>query len=445
MANDRWQPPPAERALGLEFYASRAPGVPGRLKLSAEEFRVRELSSYPMPDPSGAYVVLRVESRDWEQHELANAIAHRLGRPPHSLQWAGTKDRRAVSERLFSYRGDPPSGDLGLRDVVVLESYRARDGLVLGHHYGNAFDLSVGELDRAPAAAVASMLAISTELKEAGGFPNFFGLQRFGEVRPITHEVGRWVVRGDLARAIDVYLADMPAGGTAGSGDTARRSYSEHHDPKRALVEFPPEYRFERALLGRLARGDGPERAFRAFSRDLRTLFVHAFQSLIFNRWVSARHARGLSLVEPVAGDRIVRLARDGTVRAPEAVPVESDNLPECRELIVRGRALLAGPLVGYETPVDDFEPSALLAQILEAEAVDRASFRTPSAPELASRGSWRAVTVSMPPLSIAPETERVRFSFSLPKGSYATVLLREYLKTGAVAGVPGIGSSRAF
>ena len=55
----------------------------------------------------GLYTVAHVESRNWEQHELGAAIARRLGLSAHSIQWAGTKDRRAVAERLFSYKGLP--------------------------------------------------------------------------------------------------------------------------------------------------------------------------------------------------------------------------------------------------------------------------------------------------------------------------------------------------
>ena len=431
-----WEPPPAERRLGLEFYATRTPGVSGRLKSSPEEFRVTEVSSYPRPDEGGPFVVLRVQSRDWEQHELAAAIAHRLSLPPHSVQWAGTKDRRAISERLFSYRGALPAVDLALRDVRLVEAYRARDGLVLGHHYGNIFDLSVDALGGPIPDAVSAYRVTEAELRSSGGVPNFFGPQRFGEVRPITHEVGRWVVRGDLARAVDVYLADRPPDGAPGVGDDARRAYAEHHDAGRALREFPREYRFERTLLERLARGDAPERAFRALSRDLRTLFVHAFQALVFNRWMSRRHAAGVSLAEPTAGDVIVRLARDGTVRGPDAVPVAPDNLAECRELVARGRALTAGPLVGFETPRGSGAPSDLLETILHEEGVDRGMFRLPASPELASRGAWRPLVVPTPPISIVGEDERVRFRFALPKGAYATVLLREFLKTGATPGL---------
>jgi tRNA pseudouridine13 synthase len=439
---DGWQPPAAEQHLGVGFYATNAPGVSGRLKTTPEEFRVVEISSYPVPDEGGAFVVLRLLSRDWEQHELAAAVARRLGLPPHAVHWAGTKDRRAISERLFSYRGDLPDRDLGLRDVTVLEAYRARDGLVLGHHYGNSFDLRIGALAIPPGDAVTAFRGTEAELRSVGGFPNFFGPQRFGEVRPITHEVGRWVIRGDLARAVEVYLTDRPEDGTPGVGDEARAAYSEHRDPARALREFPREYRFERTLLEHLARGHSPDRAFRALSRDLRTLFVHAFQALIFNRWIGARHAADLPLDRPVEGDRIVRLARDGTLRGPESVPVAADNLPECAELVIRGRALVAGPLVGFETPSDGGVPGASLDRILEDEGVDRAMFRLPSSPEVASRGAWRPLTVPMPPLALHAEGEGVRFRFALPKGAYATVLLREFLKNGATP-APGFGSSR--
>jgi tRNA pseudouridine13 synthase len=426
------RPPPSEREIGLEFYGSSAPGVPGRLKSSADAFRVTEISSYPMPDPEGLFTVLRVVSHDWEQHELAGAIARRLGLAPHAVQWSGTKDRRAVSERLLSYRGPLPERDLELPRVEVIEAYRARDGLVLGHHYGNAFDLRVDELAEPAGDAVVAYRVVERELRDLGGFPNFFGPQRFGEVRPITHEVGRWVVRGDLARAVEVYLVDRPVGGSPGPGDDAREAYRQHRDPARALREFPSEYRFERTLLEHLARGHSSTRAFRALSRDLRLLFVHAFQAYLFNRWMSRRVAAELPLSRPIAGDEILRLGRDGSLRSQETIPVSADNLVECSELVERGRALVAGPLVGFQTPSSSDAPGALLDSLLEEEGVTRAMFRLPATPEIASHGAGRALLVPLPPLGIAAEADdQVRFRFALPKGAYATVLLREFLKVG--------------
>jgi tRNA pseudouridine13 synthase len=428
VADGRTEPPAADRAVGLGFYLSRSPGTPGRTKATWEEFRVTEISSYPRPDAEGPFTVLRVRSGGWEQHELGAAIARELRLPSRSVQWSGTKDRRAVAERLLSYRGAPPEDGLHLPRVELLEAYRARDGLVLGHHYGNAFQVRVSSISGPLTAAVESYRAVAAELRERGGFPNFFGLQRFGEVRPITHEVGRWVVRGDLAKAVDVYLTERPATGAPGVGDEARLAYVQHRDPSRALREFPTEYRFERQLLERLARGDPAERAFRALSRDLRLLFVHAFQSYLFNHWLCRRHESGLPFDRPVEGDRILRLGRDGTVRSQEAVPVEADNLGECGDLVERGRALLAGPLVGFGTTLGGI-PGQLLTELLDREGVRPVEFECPMAPEVASQGAWRPILLPLPPIGLVPDTDGVTFTFALPKGAYATVLLREFLK----------------
>ncbi len=439
-------PPPlpaSELAIGIGFYLSTAPGAPGRLKATPEEFRVREVSSYPRPDPAGPYTVLRVESRDWEQHELAAAIARRLGLAPRAVAWSGTKDRRAVSERLFAYRGQPPAGELGLSGVRLLDAYPARDGLALGQHYANAFEIHVGEVPD-PADAVRRYRAVEAELRQAGGVPNFFGAQRFGEVRPVTHEVGRWIVRGDLARAVEVYLFDRPATGVPGAGDGARAAFEEHRDPGRALREFPSEYRFERAILGRLARGDAPARALRALPFELRRLFVHAFQAYLFNRYLTARHEAGLALDRPAEGDRILRLGRDGTLRAGDAVPVGPENLPECDELVRRGRAFVAGPLVGSATELPATGPARFVRELLEAEGLRPASFDLPATPELASRGAWRALLVPVPPLGLEADANGVWFRFALPKGAYATVFLREFLKGEADGGARAAARAEA-
>lgn len=437
-----WIPPAAERAVGLEFYITDTPGVDARIKSTADDFHVTEISAHPLPDPGGAYTILKVASRDWEQHELSQRLARELGVPPGSLSWAGTKDRRAVAERLVSYRGSPPNRPLDIPGAEVTDAYRARSGLALGHLFGNSFEIRLA-VDHAVAGAIGAALAAThDQLRSVGGCPNLFGPQRFGEVRPVTHEVGRLLVRGNVADAVDTYLTALPDASDT-LGVDARRAFAEHRDPARALREFPPQFRFERLMLDHLARGQSPERALRALSRELRLLFIHAYQSLLFNRWVSQRRAAGLSMVEPVAGDHVLRVGRDGTIRATDPIPVEASNLDEVLDTLRRGGARLAGPLAGYATPTSTGRPGELLEALLESEGIDRRSFETPATPELASAGSWRPVWLPMPLVHRSEECRETGvvaddhgfwLKFSLPKGSYATILLREFLKTGARA-----------
>jgi tRNA pseudouridine13 synthase len=439
VAAGRWIPPPEERFLGLEIYGTSGAGVGGVIKRSAEDFHVEEISAYPVPDSAGPITVLRIESRDWEQHELAHALAGRLGVPAHTIRWAGTKDRRAIAERAFSYPGPlPDTADLGLPRVHILEAYRARKELVLGHHYGNRFDITVRDLDVPLTVAEERIEIVLTELRRRDGFPNLFGPQRFGEVRPITHEVGRELVRGDVGGAVETYLVASPPGETP-LGKKARRAYADHHDPVRGLREFPPSLRFERQLLDRLARGHSPVRAFRSLGRPLRLLFIHAYQGYLFNRILSARVEAGLPLYSPVEGDWLLRVGPDGTVSGRGPIRVTADNGPEAQALVARGRARVAAPLVGFETPLLEGEPGRIAERILGEEGVSRDMFGLPATPDIASPGYWRSLTVPLPDIRVERVDSAVDrreisicFRFVLPKGCYATVLLREFLKRGA-------------
>ncbi|MGI0156581.1 MAG: tRNA pseudouridine(13) synthase TruD, partial [Thermoplasmata archaeon] len=121
------------------------------------------------------------------------------------------------------------------------------------------------------------------------------------------------------------------------------------------------------------------------------------------------------------------------------AVPVEEDNLPELRELLRRRGARLAGPLLGYGSPPLSGLAAELLGARLAADGIEPASFRLPATPELASEGLWRPLRVELPPTAcevLPPDGEAARssyqLSFALPKGTYATVLLREFTKSGS-------------
>jgi tRNA pseudouridine13 synthase len=426
-------PPSGERAVGLGFYSTTTPGVLATIKESPESFRVSEISRYPLPAEDGAFAILRIRSQNWEQHELAARLASRLGLPRHAIAWAGTKDRRAIAERLFSYRGPLPTAELDIDGVELTEAYRARDGLSLGHHYGNGFEIRLGGLADEPTARVA-LERTREQLLADGSIPNLFGLQRFGEVRPITHLVGRQLVQGDIAGAVATYLTvELSAGD--GQGAEARRLYAEHRDAQRALREFPPSFRFERTLLDHLARGHTPERAMQGLPRELRQLFVHAYQSWLFNRWLTIRWEAGISFTIPEPGDHLLRLGVDGTVARSAAVPIDADNLVEARELLSRGRASLAGPLVGLGTPPLCGAPGEMFEAVLVDEKLSRADFGIPRMPEIASEGTWRPMTIPTPPIGIvAALGVDPCLSFALPRGSYATVILREFLKTGASA-----------
>jgi tRNA pseudouridine13 synthase len=172
--------------------------------------------------------------------------------------------------------------------------------------------------------------------------------------------------------------------------------------------------------------------ALEAVPSNLQTLFVNAAQSYVFNRILSARLDRGLPFDEPVAGD--VVCFRDADAPDGLALPdtdrtqrVTEDRLATVRRHCQRGRAFVTAPLVGTETDLSEGEPGEIEREVLDDLGLAPGDFDLPG--EFHSEGTRRAILLGTD-LTVEDDDGDPRFSFALPKGSYATVVLREYCKT---------------
>jgi Uncharacterized conserved protein len=94
-----------------------------------------------------------------------------------------------------------------------------------------------------------------------------------------------------------------------------------------------------------------------------------------------------------------------------------------------RGRAFVTAPLIGTDTELADGEPGEIEREILAEEGLEPSDFELPG--EFTSNGTRRAILVQTK-MQIEPADPR--FTFALPSGSYATAVLREYLKRDPLA-----------
>ena len=452
---------PVERAVGIAHYVSDAPGTGGRLRSTPEDFRVREIEAFdpePVDADPGAYphVLARVTLHRWDTNDFASELSDRLGISRERVSWAGTKDKHAVTTQLFSVAKVDPD-DLAAvavdgADIDVLG--RTGRPILFGDLAGNAFDITVRDADASRVDEITADLAAfaagddgaSVEAENGPvtvGVPNYFGQQRFGSERPVTHEVGLAVARGDWQGAVLAYVGN-PHERERESTREARAYVDETEDWQGALDRLPRRLGFERSMCHRLVEreesGDGTldaedyRYALEAVPSNLQRLFVNAAQSFVFNRVLSERLARGLPFHEPVAGDVVCFADAD----APEglALPdpgrtqrVSEDRLRTVRRHCERGRAFVTAPLVGTETELADGEPGEIERAVLEELDLEPADFDLPG--EFGSTGTRRAILLRTDLDASTPDADdALTVEFSLPKGSYATVVLREFLKT---------------
>jgi tRNA pseudouridine13 synthase len=200
-----------------------------------------------------------------------------------------------------------------------------QDALRLGDLYGNRFELVLRDVD-----ALEDQLKEACDSLAARGFINYYGLQRFGTSAVPTHLIGRALLQDDFATAADLIL--RPRAGEKEESTSARERFQREQKVGEALSYFPRYMHAERALLeGYRKNGDKSHmNAVQGIPRNLRLMYVHAYQSYIWNCMVSAR-VRLYGMEKAVPGDLVLVGGNEdepglASAEADESALLESDK-----------------------------------------------------------------------------------------------------------------------
>ena len=419
-----------ESELGLEVFLTEGiPGIGGKLRKTPEDFQVDEISILPPADPEGKFVIAKVWHRNWEANRLVRRLGSNLRIGRAKVGFAGTKDGRSVSTQLMSFNAPIEAvQSLAIPDVEIQDAYRARRMISIGDLVGNRFKIGVADID-AGVDAKAICDSVKAKLDSIGGFPNFFGIQRFGSVRPITHLIGKDLIRSDFEGAVMRYVAN-PMDEEGSEANDARRALQETRDFERAFREFPMKLSFERTMIGHIK--DHPADyvgALRLLPYNLLMMFVHAYQSFLFNRILSERIRKGISLREPEVGDLVLPLSKTNVPDHDNSILVSVDNLEKATRNAKEGKAFVSGLLYGTESVFADGRMGEIERKIVEAEEISKLDFQIVGLREASSKGSRREILSSYKNLAINVGEGEATFQFTLTKGCYATTLLREFMK----------------
>jgi tRNA pseudouridine13 synthase len=268
-----------------------------------------------------------------------------------------------------------------------------------------------------------------------GGFPNYFGHQRFGTIRPNTHLVGCFLTKGDVEKAALTFLAQTSLKEHPESRE-ARKQLENSQDFKKALYCFPKQLKYERLMLVHLAKKPRDFLgAFRRVPLKLRKLFIHAYQSFLFNKTLSKRCELGIPLNKAQIGDYVAKL-EDYDLPATNFTQVSTLSPKKVEKSSKEKKMRVAIPLIGFKQPLSDGIQREIEQEILETENVNPQDFRVSFMPEVGAPGRLRIILAPAINLLVEesedlvnPHKRKIILDFSLHRGSYATVLIREFMK----------------
>lgn len=421
--------PESDVTAGMTVYLTTSRGIGGRIRQRAEDFVVDEVYRHRLTS-EGRYQVVKVTKMDTETHHMARDLARHLQISQRRIRWAGTKDKRAVTTQLMSLDSVLLAKPLTVGTVVVEPVGRSDRPISLGDLDGNDFVITVRAVEGPKHGVTTAVSGVVEETRNVRGFPNFFGIQRFGSIRPVNHVVGRALVDGDVELAVMTYIG-KPFPDEPEDVKALRRSVAETYDFKEALKRMPVRLRYERAMLNHLVQYPNDfDGALGVLSTNLQKLFVHAFQSYLFNRMLSSRLERGFPLAVAFDGDRVWVPDRE---RVRTVVP---KNAHEINHSLAAGTASVQMPVPGYDTELSDGIIGQIERDVIASAGVDLDAFAIESCPRLASKGVMRNVLLpadirfDVAPDELAEDRMKVDLRFFLPKGGYATTVLREIMKT---------------
>ncbi|XP_077056291.1 pseudouridylate synthase 7 homolog isoform X3 [Siphateles boraxobius] len=396
--------------------------------------------SWPKNRGGFCHFVLYKENKD--TMEAINLLSKFLRVRPNMFSYMGTKDKRAITVQEIAVQKISAERLSHLNKCLMnLKlgnfSYK-KHPLKLGELQGNHFTVVLRNIS----GSLEQVEQAMTSLRETG-FINYYGMQRFGTTAVPTHRVGRAILQNNWKEVMDLILKPRP-GAEKGYLVKCRQEWALTHDPEAALKKLP----VKRCVEGQFLRGlikygkNNIVTAFGLIPRNNRLMYIHSYQSYVWNSMVSRRvEAYGLRAVE---GDLILRGGSAHVLSADEA---EKHSIHD-----------VVMPLPGFDVIYPTHSVGQGYGDMLSADDLDIQNMRhkvrdyslAGAYRKLLTRPSdvsWELIQYNDPrvPLVLsdveklentpAPvylkegKYRALKMEFSLPSSTYATMAVREVLK----------------
>ena len=387
--------PKIDSEIGITVFTTKFPGCGGIIKNQNEDFRVSELISEKADSricKDYGFAVYKLKKNGIDTTHALSEIFRKHGIRLKSL---GLKDASAITEQFVftTYKTNKHieinEPKYNLKKVGFTDKVLSKKEMV-----GNRFRIKI---------AVAS-----NELAKFNEFDkilNFYGYQRFGSRRPVTHRIGRAMIQKDFARAVDLLLSFTSEYDRA-ENTKLRELMSDASKYPEALKTIPKSMDLEKIALKEMIEHNDPVRALRALPLSIRRFFVQSYQSYIFNHTLSRSLDAGEELFCPQSDD--VCYNKNG-----ELGKFENDPLQR-----------LSVPFVGYSY-YKKTRFHYYIEKILQDEEITHKDFFSKEIQEISSEGGFRNSAIKCEGYSINDNI----VSFSLSRGSFATIVLREIIK----------------
>lgn len=429
-----------ERFIGITQYISRSEGIGGVIKTRPEDFIIWEILETGMDAKKlfesssftggyGGHLLCVMKKVRLDSIRAVSLLATKLNLKSREIGICGIKDKMSISWQFITI----PSHVLENIEILKINNLLEVKPIKYVQHKlssrllkSNVFQVKI----RHPRTTDVSIIReIVRELK-IKGIPNYYGHQRFGITRPITPIVGSLILKRMLREAVAAFLSDYSNLENEKS-KLVRKELGERWDLEWARKSFPKSLTYERMMIeSLLTYPEDYVKCLRTLPLRLRRLIVESVAAKIFNLTLSKIIEEG-KFNELEVGDIVLPLDASGRADKNRPITVTNRNIKQIEKLIEDKKMAIALPTPGYLSPIPRNSKGEIMLEIMEKESLDFKDFRLVDLPEASTKGSLRPMAITNWDCSvISTDNDSLILQFSLPPGSYATILLRELMKS---------------
>lgn len=388
-----------------------------KIKQKPEDFSVKE--SYRFDEvPTGPWRVYLMDKQKLSTFDAVARIQQVFGLPPGSVTYCGLKDKQGRTEQLIAVRGldiDMQDEDLRLKFLG-----RANEGLSSKNTTSNRFAVTVREIETKD---LQDVTMAASEVQRLG-VVNYFDSQRFGSLKHGQGFIAKDLIRGDFEAALYNYLA-RPSPLDRTDDAKVKDFWAKNWGDWTAKVPWDAGRKYFRIIR---ALRDEPQdfvNAFLQIDADYRALLIFTYQSYLWNEGVR----RMLQLTFP-REHLFVMPYQAGTLLH------HTDVSPEISGWL-KGRTF---PLLAPDSTFTDPKVEEAVKWVLGREKLTLPELRIEESPKLLFfKHEERPVIVHPGKLVIGkPRPDelnrgyiKVNIAFTLPPGSYATLVVKRLFHFG--------------
>jgi tRNA pseudouridine13 synthase len=443
-----------EAIVGISGYSTTTPPIYGQIKLDIADFIVREIlpsgeilstrekseNDYPFDKKKDRYTTFTLIKKNTDTIFAAKVIAEYLNIYDTEVLWAGIKDNTAITAQRMMVPGNQIERlkQFKSKNITITNIQSSRKPIEIGSLWGNNFEINIRN-STIPYENLEPVLSDWSNQIQTNGFPNFYGLQRFGQYRPNSHNVGKLLFLGKYQEAYEEFLFKV---------------YPEEYKPIKEfrtllasnpspseIVDWPPALSYEKQIYEGFQKSNGNyAQAFQKLPKALLNLIFSSYQSYLFNRVVSYRLRMKDPLGTPVKGDIVGILMEKRGLPSLICYQYGGWNDEAIEKAFTHERATILAPILGYKSQISHYPYfEKVYQEILAEENFSQDDFRNGFTGYFNYEGTYRPifqkptnlVTSQAFILNNYPNKDPngIKVEFSLPKGTYATMLLRELMK----------------